>query len=206
MSKKKYKARKGIFLIIVILVVSYMIYNFVYKKGKIHSIFEEVEEETASVTEYIVYGTHLNINGSLNIDTSNIQSVSLEMKTSTEEVSKEVALTYTLEENKIEFATSDLINEGIDLEDLDINEYYIFLKVQLPDEEDKYYSLKNDTSYENVEYYTITRENKNNKIDIDFANYFEDDKKINYMYISVNNSKLPENVYDVVIDPGHRRG
>ena len=63
-----------------------------------------------------------------------------------------------------------------------------------------YYSLSNNTDFNNTTYYTITKNGSNNKIDIGFDKY--DD--IPYMTINVSEaSELPENVYDVVIDPGH---
>ncbi len=65
----------------------------------------------------------------------------------------------------------------------------------------KRYSIQNDTEYKNVEYYTITKDNSNNKIDISFHKY----DKIDYMQIEVKKAKLPKNVYDIVVDPGHRR-
>ena len=63
-----------------------------------------------------------------------------------------------------------------------------------------YYSLKNDTKYNGNEYYTLTNENKNRKISIDFLKY---NNKIPYMKITSSDIALPNNVYDIVIDAGH---
>ena len=63
-----------------------------------------------------------------------------------------------------------------------------------------YYSLKNDTKYNGNEYYTLTNENKNKKISIDFLKY---NNKIPYMKITSSDIALPNNVYDIVIDAGH---
>ena len=113
-------------------------------------------------------------------------------------------------ENGVEFSTSELINEGIDLEKIESNEYYVFVKVDFEDGTYKYYSMKNETQYkgterENIEYYTITKNGSNNKIDIKFEEYTEKEKSLEYMDIDVNKTELPEDVYDIVIDPGHRR-
>lgn len=61
----------------------------------------------------------------------------------------------------------------------------------------------NKTKYNNIEYYTITKNNTNKKIDINFDMYVGEEKTANYMAMEVKNSKLPKDVYDIVIDPGH---
>ena len=101
-------------------------------------------------------------------------------------------------DNGIEFYTSELINEGIDLEQINVNEYYAILKVDYNNLETKYYSIKNETEYPNIEYYTITKNRKNNKIDITFGR-----KQYDYMILKVKETSLPDDVYDIVIDAGH---
>src|SRR5699024_1829226 len=63
----------------------------------------------------------------------------------------------------------------------------------------KYYSVTNNSSYENLEYYTLTKNNKNNKIDIEWNTYEE----IPTLRFTIKETTLPENVYDITIDPGH---
>ena len=211
MSKKK-KKKKSIFrfllrivIIFIIFVVAYIAYFMVEKVNGVKSIFQNIEDNEASLTEYIVYGTHLNIKGSLDIEKTDIKSVNLCFRTVDEEKNKEIGLKYENTSNGIIFYTSKLINEGIDLEDIDEETYYLFVKVEYKDDLNKYYSINNKTKYENIEYYTITKNEKNNKIDIAFNIYNMSDKKINYMYMNVRYSKLPDAVYDIVIDPGHGR-
>lgn len=203
---------KIVFIIILIFVIlfgvlsgAYIAYTIFHKKKEIKDIFEDIETEEVSVSEYIVYGTHLNIKGNLSIQDTDIKNISLELKTSDDEVSEEIKLKYENTDRGIEFSTSELINEGIDLEKLKIDTYYIFLKVEYLDDTYKYYTLKDNTDYEKkeIEYYTITKNGKNNKIDIKFAKHTKEEQKLEYMNIEVNNCKLPANVYDIVIDPGH---
>ncbi len=54
-----------------------------------------------------------------------------------------------------------------------------------------------------IEYYTLTSNGSNQKIDIDFATtlYLED--SIYTLTFNVAQAELPEDVYDIVIDPGH---
>ena len=214
MSSKKIDVRKlliRIVIIFVILIVVYIAYSVIYRTSSVKDIFDEVEKTQVSLSEYIVYGTHLNIKGKLEIDNSDIKKVSLCLKTINEKNDKEIDLSFENTQNGISFYTSNLINEGINLEELSINTYYMFVKVDYQNNSNKIYSIKNDTNYkktqkENIEYYTITKNSKNSKVDIKFEDYTSDGKKLEYMYIGVNHTHLPANVYDVVIDPGHGGG
>ena len=109
---------------------------------------------------------------------------------------------FEIKENKLFFYTSDLINKGINLDTLNQGNYYILIKYTT-EEATKYYSLNNNTSDSNLEYYTITKNNKNNKIDIKFKKDKIDNKNINYLKLSIKKSKLPNDIYDIAIDPGH---
>ena len=103
-------------------------------------------------------------------------------------------------DNSISFSTSDEINSGINLEDLEITSYYLLLKVTYSNSDIKYYSLINSSEYNDITYYSITKNNSNHKIDISFDTYHN----IPYMFINVSKAdKLPEDVYDIAIDPGH---
>lgn len=107
---------------------------------------------------------------------------------------------FNYQDNKVSFSTSNEINSGIDLETLSIDEYIILLKIAYSNSDIKYFSLKNSSSNNNLEYYTISRNNSNNKINIFFDTY----NNINYMKIHITKAtNLPDNVYDIAIDPGH---
>ena len=67
----------------------------------------------------------------------------------------------------------------------------------------KYYSLENTNNLNDIEYYTLTKDEKNNKIDIKFDKETFNEKEYSYLGLTVSSSKLPEDVYDFVIDPGH---
>ena len=55
----------------------------------------------------------------------------------------------------------------------------------------------------NIEYYTITGQNGNNKVDIKFDEKVFENMEYDYLAINVANAELPEDVYDIVIDAGH---
>ena len=189
-----------------------MLYNFKFKPSKLEKkqeeLFKTVSKEEVDVTKYIVYGTHLNIEASLNrkLYEDNILSAELIFK-NLEGKDIKYEIEYELsDDEKFVFKTSDYINQGIDLEKISKGNYYPLLKLtqkNLNDEsKDKveYFSLKNKTKYDNLDYYTITKNKKNNKIDIIFDKFKNTN---NYMNIVVKEEKLPKDVYDIAIDPGH---
>ena len=211
------KIKNIIVLLIFIGVIGYSISYFLSNERKEAKLTKELltntSEKYAEIDKYIVYGTHLNIEGKINekIYEDNIISAelvfkSIEDKTQTFEIEYEMS-----NDDKFTFYTSENINEGIDLEDLKKGNYYAFIKIKeknlnkKDNDEDiiTYYSLKNKTKYGNLEYYTITKNDKNNKIDLMFDKYNLDDGKKDYMNIKIEETKLPEDVYDIVIDPGH---
>ena len=213
--KKRYKKNqlfsRRIMMFIIIIAIIVLIYHIIANESEknasvnafssINEIMDEIETDTyANINRYIVYGTHFNLEGNIEIRENNsIESAGVVAKTASgEKIS--IDTEYTYENNQLSFSTLKEINTGLDLESLEVEDYYILLKVKFSNDETKYYSLSNNTEYENLEYYTLTRNNKNNRINIDFTT-------INHMPIlgfhitEVN--ELPEDVYDVVIDPGH---
>ena len=214
-NKKKNKENllflKRIIMFIVIIVIIISIYHIssneseknasVYAFSSIDKIVNEIETDAyANVNQYIVYGTHFNLEGDMKIHADNsITSVEVVAKT---EAGEEMAIDtkYTYEDNQLSFSTLKEINTGLDLENLEVKDYYILLKIKFSDNTTKYYSLSNNTEYGNIEYYTLTRNNKNNKINIDFATI----NNIPILGFHITTVKeLPKDVYDVVIDPGH---
>ncbi len=64
---------------------------------------------------------------------------------------------FNYSDNTCSFSTSDEINTGVDLENLPIDTYYMFIKVTYSNSDIKYYSLVNDSEYSDITYYTITK-------------------------------------------------
>lgn len=221
--KKKstlYLKRRVIALLVLILIV-FFIFIIVQKEdavseeavatATINKMADIIDESAcAHVSRYIVYGTHLNLEGSIDFSENSDVSTSDEEKDvkNAEVVARDVSgnevtikTTYTQENGKLSFSTLDKINTGLNLESLDVADYCLLLKVQYENGDTKYYSLKNDTEYkDSIDYYTLTRNGTNNKIYISFASH----ENVSALTLDVTKaSKLPENVYDVVVDPGH---
>lgn len=147
--------------------------------------------ETIGINEYTIYGTHFNLKGDLAKIKDN-ENNKLVLKSATREIEFDIIL----KDNY--FTISEYINKGVFLENLPIDNYLILLKT-INNNDVKYYNLVNETNYQELEYYTITKNFKNNRIVINYDNY----KDYKYMYLEVKEEKLPENIYDIVIDPGH---
>lgn len=178
-------------------------------------IEKDLESEKVNVSKYLVYGTHLNIYGELKFDLEESESVvedvidSVTLVLKNEETLEEVEyeIKYEVVDNVLNFYTSDELNSGINLENLTLGKNIVLLKIDynLSNDNDnvsKYYSLINNTEYENITYYTITKNDRNNKIDIAFNGSLSNNSS-SIMSINVEDTVLPDNVYDIVIDPGH---
>lgn len=161
-------------------------------KHKYEDLLLQVEKENSiDVVEYTIYGKHFNIEG--NID--NIGDY-VNRKLVLKSVDNELEYDFFIDEGK--FNTTEYINRGILLDNIPVGNYLVLFKV-VDEEIVNYYNLINKTNYSDLEYYTLTKDNKNNKIVIGYDNYND----YNYMYLEVSETNLPDNVYDIIIDPGH---
>lgn len=208
-----FKSKKVVYVVAIFMLLIALIYalnnttSIKEEEDLTEKLFQSVEVELVDLERYIIYGTHLNMNGrlSINLDESSIDDISLVFKDIWgNEHSYDIE--YNIDEDNIRFSTSPKINEGIDLENIPKGDYYVVLKIGATIDNlqtEKYYLLDNTTEYDKVEYYTITRNNKNNKIDIYSDEYILDNIITPYFKVDVRKSNLPDNVYDIVIDPGH---
>ncbi len=180
------------------------------EEQKIKNLFKDINVENyAQIDKWTIYGNHLNICGNINkgnINDINIEELKIVAMNITKE-EKEYTLEYKEKEETIVFFLSSNINEGINLEDIYEGNYYIFLKIigtSNEKENSYYFNLKNTTEYTDSKYYTLTENNLNRKIEIDFSQIkYNKDTNVDYMNIISSNIELPEDIYDIVIDPGH---
>ncbi len=170
---------KKFLIFIFLIIIGVFVYFKYFKDTKdIYTLLDDVNDY-ALVDKYYIYGTHMNISGSIDLD--NYSDIKLVFKSLNNELS------YDLNYKNGKFYVSALINDGIYLDDIPINDYFVFIKV-FYDEDIKYYSLKNNTDYNDISYYTVTKNGKNNLIDINFSNKNDKD----YMFVSVKNKSLPD--------------
>lgn len=181
--KKKFK------FILLLIIIIFCYYKLIYLKD-IKRVIEQTEKEYFYIDKYTIFGTHFNISGC--IDKTLKEELSVVLKNTKEEIT--IESNFNIKDNKTCFNLSDKNNEGINLDELKLGKFTLLVK-----EDNKYYRLENKTEYKNLEYYTITHNNKNNKININFNKY----KNKNYLDLKIIKSTLPEDIYDIVIDPGH---
>ena len=155
------------------------------------------EEELAHVSEYYIYGDHLNIKGSLETSDMTYENITLTLYDGED---NDIDIISDNDGSKIEFYFSEYINDGFYLDSLERGNYYLFLKLTYKNEEDedkpiiKYYVLDNNTDYKETIYYTMSK--FNNKIVIN------SDNEYGTMTFNVKENKDKE-IYDITIDPGH---
>lgn len=168
------------------------------------NVFSNIQNRRAELTEFFIYGTNLNITGRLEgIEKENIETVKLVL---TDGIGEERLYTmdYEFVDGVFVFTTSNKMNKAINLDELQTKKYYCLLRLKLNNSVNyRYFSLENKTTYSNLEYYTITKDNSNNKVDIMFENINYDNTDIPYMSIMAKAESLPDNIYDIVIDAGH---
>ncbi len=175
-------------IFVVILFLGLFICSNTKEKHYLKDILINTEATKGYITKYTVYGKHLNIEGKIDIENSDLKLVLINNK-------KEKTTFDLITELKdgLNFTLSDKINEGINLEELENGKYVVLLEAN-----NKYYHLMNQTEYPSLTYYTVTKKRHNNKIQIDFKNHYEKD----YFSIDVNRTN-DKNFYDIIIDAGH---
>ena len=186
-NNKKRNKRKIIIpfiFIVLILLGGFILYNH-YKE---QLLFKSLKSNLVNINKFTVYGTHFNIEGSLDI--KGADDAYLILKNTKEEI--KINTIYTISD-KLHFKTSNYINNGINLEKIKNDKYFIFLKVK-NNKKYKLYSLRNNTDYNNINYISMD----NNEINIKFKN------KYNKPYLEIKSKKTYSNdYYDIVIDAGH---
>jgi len=111
-------------IILVVIIAGSVMFFFTKQKQEkneatIEDILSGAESIEANLTEYIVYGTHLNVKGTLTNKISEIQNIKLILEGVNAE-RQEIALEYQENQTGFSFYTSELINTGIDLETISI--------------------------------------------------------------------------------------
>ena len=176
-----------LFLIVIafLLIKHFLIPHLEKKETFVYAdILEKINNKYIEVNKLTIYGKHLNLFGKLEDNNEYL----LILKNHENEYSFKTIVkdnTFTLSNN---------INDGLNLEKLNVGEYMLLLK-----KGEEYYSLINKSSYHDNTYYTFTKNGKNNLIKFKEEKYNEQP----YWLISITETKMPDEYFDIVIDPGH---
>lgn len=173
------------------------------KKEAEAKIFNMIQTQTAEIDKFYTYGRAFNLSGKIsNIKKDNFESAKL-VVTDGSDYEKEYTLDYDFNEDNLLFSTKE-INSEIVIDNLENKEYYILLRLKLNNSIDpRYYSLVNSSEYSDIEYYTVSKDGKNRKVSISFNKKNYKNKEYDFLTIALEDSVLPEDVYDIVIDAGH---
>lgn len=171
-------------------------------QNKIIEMFDSVQTKPVTVTNFYTYGDTLNIEGELsNISKDNFEGAKIIITDGKDE--KSVSLETAIEEKKLIFRTNQ-INDAIELDKLNLGSYYILFRLKLNNSSvPKMYLLYAPKELLEIEYYSVTKNGENRKINIGMLEREEKEKNYNYLAIKVMQNVLPEDVYDFVIDGGH---
>lgn len=176
--------------------------NYSQKETEL-KILDMMQSKPAEATNVYTYGKALNIDGKIsNVSKDNFENIKLYI-TNGLGYEQSYNLNYSFEESDIVFS-SGVINSEIIIDNLENSEYYIFVRLKLNNSIDpKYYSFENSSGNGNIEYYTVTKDSSNRKAIIAFNQKDFNNKKYNLLTLKLEDSELPENIYDIVIDAGH---
>ena len=203
-NKKKFFSR--ITILAIILILPFFIVSMIpnQEKNTYKKVFENVSVKKAKITKYFIYGTMLNIEGTIeDISKENLENVKL-IITDGKDFEQIEKMDYEFKENKFYFKNTTTINNAINLDKLPVNDYYLLIRLKLNNSASyRYFLLENTTEYASTQYYTVTRNEKNNEINIYTKNFTYKKSSYDYLGIDVKESTLPENVYDIVVDAGH---
>ncbi len=169
-------------------------------------------EKTCSVTDFFTYGTSFCLSGSFSVtgektiaDVYIILSQAYNSKNlSPDSETYTYSALYEELPDSVTFSSYKYINDGISLEGMANGSYCILVKAIYTDGTYDYYSLsKENNDNASICYYTVTQtektDNRNQRIDIGFSS----ENNMPYLFFNVCYDSLPDNVYDIVIDPGH---
>ena len=177
--------KKFLILIVIVFFIfcGFTIYDTYYKEDIPVLI---IEDKKIVIDNIYIYGTHLNLEGNYDlIDKAELVLYDGEF------------ISYDINISDNRFNLSNMINDGLYLDDIPNGDYYLFFRVSYIDgdeEKYKYYSLTNSTEYLETSYYTMSNYNK--KIVINN----EESYPTMMMHVENNNN---DEIYDIIIDPGH---
>ena len=179
------------------------------KEKVLSSAFENIQTIEVEANKIYTYGKGINISGIItNLSADNFENIKLVIRDGYE-YEKTYSLNYSLDKktNTLIFSTDNNMNKGIVIDDFKEGEYFFIIRIKTNNSiEPRYYTLKPAEELKNnlnIDYYTITDNNLNKNMKIAFDTMIYNNKNLNYLSMKIQSLKLPEEVYDIVIDAGH---
>ena len=193
--KRRLKKRVKLFFCILFIIFLIILFKYLYIKKL------DIEEESAIIDNYYIYGQYLSLEGSLDDIDISYDKIDLVLYNGK---FKKYKIVVTKESDTIKFSLDKKINRGIYLDNINKGKYCLFIRIGYLNKDEssdekkvydyKYYKLDNKSKYDETVYYTVSQYDK--KIVINSNNSYS-----TLMFnVSNNNDK---DIYDIVIDPGH---
>ncbi len=179
-------------------------FSFSASNVRIDKIFQTVESRNVIVTKLYTYGRSLGFEGKLsNIEKDNFENARL-IVVDGNGFEQSAKLNGYFENGYLILKSNDKINNTILIDKLENNDYYVYIRLKLNNSaEPRYYSLENETSIDELTYFTITKDGLNRKMTATFKEEEVKNRTYKYLTFSLENSILPDDTYDIVIDAGH---
>lgn len=190
--KKKSGNIKIVFILLFLIITGAILFYLINKEFFLSKINYDM---SGNITYYDRYGIHINFKGDFKLDNGYSNPI-LVLSNGIDEFT----IDWNIQNNgnDYSFETSKYINDGINLEKLKNGTYYLLIKVDSA-EENEYFPLINKTNYNDITYYSLTKNGSNQKIDIAWDRY-EGHELLGF---HISTTTLPDDVYDITIDPGH---
>ena len=168
-------------------------------------IISQIQNNNVELLECYTYGRSLNVKGRLQrVSKENIESVKIFLIDGLG-YEKTFNLKYDVIDNNLIFESNLEMNNNIILDKLENGvEYYLLLRLKLNNNiNPRYFSFDNVGNVPDINYYTVTSGGKNRLAKIGFTEKSIKKNKYSFLSIKLEDSELPEDVYDIVIDAGH---
>lgn len=165
-------------------------------------------EGVAEVTKYNTYGLFFQLEGraALSDEVTSAALVLRSGKGKENEVYRgAMEFSFSQKKGQLTFQTSKKIDEGLCLDTLPTGTYAALLETTDKEGHTHYRTLMDATGSDKVpaetpiEYYTLSHGRGHRKVTTEFRSFGEGDTLV----FRVKRSRLPSDVYDIVIDPGH---
>ncbi|MBQ8469694.1 MAG: N-acetylmuramoyl-L-alanine amidase, partial [Clostridia bacterium] len=162
----------------------------------------------AQVTRYYTYGMFFQLEGFLE-EPGEVASAALVLRSGSGEdgtlYRAEVPVSLSKKQGRLRFRSAEKIDEGLCLDTLPTGTCAALLETRDREGTPRYWTLEDETGSDKkpaepaIEYYTLSHGRGHRKVTTEFRTLGER----NTLVFQVRRSRLPADVYDIVIDPGH---
>lgn len=174
--------------------------------------FSIVQKDKLTVSDFYYYGTHFNYTASMPYeepaDGTTIKNVTTRVYKVTDialsSAVVEADAYFEIKKDALNIKGANVIDEGLCLEQVPSGEFVIVVAIKDSLGNTRLYPLKDESGKQDLVYYTVTKDGENRKLNIKNASV-KDDNGVEMTTFTISAAKctLPDDVYDIVIDPGH---